>query len=87
LGFITRGQELLGDGNISSARLLFKRAADVGLAYGALFLGQTYDPNELALYKVRGIGGDPAAAKQWYERAYALGAPEADALLRRLNAN
>lgn len=86
LGFIARGQELFGEGNVSSARLLFKRAADAGLAYGALFLGQTYDPNELALYQVRGLGGDPAQAKIWYEKAYALGAPEADELLRRLGA-
>ena len=86
LGFIARGQELFGEGNVSSARLLFKRAADAGLAYGALFLGQTYDPNELALYQVRGLGGDPAEAKAWYEKAYALGAPEADELLRRLGA-
>lgn len=84
LGFITRGQELLAEGNISSARLLFQRAADTGLAYGALFLAQTYDPHELALYKVRGMGGDPAVAKLWYEKAYALGAPEADERLRRL---
>jgi hypothetical protein len=84
LGFISRGQELFGEGNVSSARLLFKRAADAGLAYGALFLGQTYDPNELALYQVRGLGGDPAQAKVWYEKAYVLGAPEADELLRRL---
>jgi hypothetical protein len=86
LGFIARGQELFGEGNVSSARLLFKRAADAGLAYGALFLGQTYDPNELALYQVRGLGGDPAQAKLWYEKAYALGAPEAGELLRRLGA-
>jgi hypothetical protein len=86
LGFIARGQELFGEGNVSSARLLFKRAADAGLAYGALFLGQTYDPNELALYQVRGLGGDPVEAKRWYEKAYALGAPEADELLRRLGA-
>jgi hypothetical protein len=86
LGFISRGQELFGEGNVSSARLLFKRAADAGLAYGALFLGQTYDPNELALYQVRGLGGDPAQAKVWYEKAYSLGAPEAGELLRRLSA-
>jgi hypothetical protein len=86
LGFIARGQELFGEGNVSSARLLFKRAADAGLAYGALFLGQTYDPYELVLYQVRGLGGDPAQAKLWYEKAYALGAPEADELLRRLGA-
>ncbi|HXF54979.1 MAG TPA: hypothetical protein VNK52_12730 [Hyphomicrobiaceae bacterium] len=84
LGFIARGQELFSEGNVSSARLLFKRAADTGLAYGALFLGQTYDPYELALYQVRGLGGDPAQAKYWYEKAYALGAPEADELIRRL---
>jgi|GEM_PF-2027927 len=84
LGFIARGQELFSEGNVSSARLLFKRAADTGLAYGALFLGQTYDPHELAVYQVRGLGGDPAQAKYWYEKAYALGAPEADELIRRL---
>jgi hypothetical protein len=83
-GFITRGQEQLADGNIAAARLLFQRAADAGLAYGALFLAETYDPNELALYKVRGIAGDISLARTWYEKARALGAPEAEQRLKRL---
>lgn len=84
LGFIARGQEQLADGNIAAARLLFQRAADAGLAYGALFLGESYDPHELALYKVRGIAGDVGLARSWYEKARSLGAPEAEARLQRL---
>jgi len=49
-------------------------------------LAETYDPDELSHLRVRGMQPDVAAARRWYERALQLGAPEADARLRRLSA-
>jgi hypothetical protein len=79
-----RGEEQLGRGNIYAARQFFERAAEVGLAESALALAATYDAAELARLKVLGLKPDSGEAKKWYERARELGAPEAEARLRRL---
>lgn len=81
-----KGKELLQDGNIQPARMLFRRAAEKGLAQSALALGGTYDPVELAKIRVLGLQPDVAAARRWYDKAQQLGAPEAAARLRRLDA-
>lgn len=85
LGFITRAREQLAEGNVAIARLLFERAAKVGLAYGALGLAETYDPLELSRQKVMGIAPDLETARNWYRQASKLGAPEADERMSRLN--
>lgn len=87
LGFITRAREQLAEGNVAVARLFFERAAKAGLAYGALGVGETFDPVELARQRVLGITPDPETARQWYRQASQLGAPEADERLRRLGGN
>ncbi len=80
-----RGSESLAAGNLTTARLFFQRAADLGWAPAALALASTYDPNELARMTVLGgVQPDPATARKWYERARELGANEADARLQRL---
>lgn len=84
LGLYAKGKELLGQGNIQPARMLFRRAADAGLAESALALGGTYDPVELSKLRVIGLQPDIAAARQWYDKARQLGAPEAAERLRRL---
>jgi TPR repeat protein len=77
----------MGAGNVEAARLFYERAADAGLAQGALALAATFDPDELVRRQVvGGLRPDPAAAKRWYERARELGADEADEPLRRLSA-
>lgn len=73
-GFVARGRILLEEGNVASARLFFRRAADEGLADGALALGGTFDPAELERLHAIGIRPDPAEARRWYERARELGA-------------
>jgi hypothetical protein len=82
--FLDRGRTLLEGGNISAARLFFRRAADAGLAQGALSLAATYDPDELARLRVAGVLPDLALAREWYEKARKLGASEAEERLRRL---
>lgn len=83
-GLHAKGKELLEQGNIQPARMLFRRAADAGLAESALALGGTYDPTELAKLKVLGLQPDIAAARQWYDKARQLGSTEAADRLRRL---
>jgi hypothetical protein len=85
MGLHAKGKEYLERGNIQPARMLFRRAAEQGLAESALALGSTYDPVELAKLKVFGLQPDIAAARRWYDRARQLGAAEATDRLRRLD--
>jgi hypothetical protein len=86
LGLHEKGKELLGQGNIQPARMLFKRAAEGGLAESALALGGTYDPIELSKIRVIGLQPDVEAARRWYKKAEELGSSEAsDRLLRLQN--
>ena len=62
----------------------FLRAAQAGLARGALLLAATYDPRELARWGVQGVQPNLTEARKWYERARELGAPEAEERLARL---
>lgn len=84
-GFLARGRKLLDTGDFASARLLFRRAADDGLAAGALALATTFDPAEIDRLHAVGIRPDTAEARRWYEKARELGAgPAADRHLERL---
>jgi hypothetical protein len=87
LRLVKKGDEQLAEGGIAQARLLYERAAEAGLALGAMALAATYDPVELQHLGALGLKPDHDAARKWYERARQLGAPEAEARLRRLGAN
>jgi TPR repeat protein len=84
LKFLKRGDEELADGRVAPARLLYERAAEMGLAQAAMALAGTFDATELAKPHLRNIPPDPVEAKRWYERAKVLGAAEAVARLQRL---
>ena len=84
LGLHTMGLEQLQRGNVFAARKFFERAADAGLAQGAVAAAGTYDPDELAKLSVVGLQPDVEAARKWYEKARELGAAEAGERLRRL---
>jgi ABC-type amino acid transport substrate-binding protein len=86
LKYLKRGNEELGEGRIAPARLLFERAAEMGLPQAAMALAGTYDPAELDKPHLRNVLPDAAEARRWYERAHALGAAEATARLQRLGA-
>jgi hypothetical protein len=75
---VQRGDQELANGNVSQARGFFMRAADAGLAQGAIMLGTTYDPGELARLRVQGVQPNPTEARKWYEKARELGAPDAN---------
>ena len=83
---IARGDLMLGSGDLTSARLFYERAANAPDAQAALRLGESYDPAFLASAHLRRTTGNVALAAQWYQRAAELGAPEADTLLRALEA-
>jgi hypothetical protein len=81
---VNRGQAYFTAGDIMAARLLFRRAANLGDAAAALAMGATYDPAILADHHVRGMNADIDAARGWYERARELGSVESRARLDRL---
>jgi hypothetical protein len=84
LKFLKRGDEELAEGRVAPARLLYERAAEMGLAQAAMALAGTFDATELAKPHLHNIPPDPVEAKRWYERAKVLGAAEAVARLQRL---
>jgi hypothetical protein len=83
---VGHGERHLEQGNIGAARMFFQRAAEAGLAAGAVKMAATYDPSELERMqvKVQGTVADRAEARKWYERAKTLGAPEAEDRLARI---
>jgi hypothetical protein len=87
LRFMKKGDEELGDGRVAPARLLYERAAEMGLAQAAMALAATYDAAELAKLNLSNVAPDAAQARRWYERALALGAKDAGTRLQRLGAN
>ncbi|MBO0763043.1 MAG: transporter substrate-binding domain-containing protein [Hyphomicrobiaceae bacterium] len=84
LKYLKRGNEELAEGRIAPARLLFERAAEMGLPQAAMGLAGTYDAAELNKPHLRNVLPDAAEARRWYERARTLGATEATARLQRL---
>ncbi|RXH40813.1 hypothetical protein [Bradyrhizobium zhanjiangense] len=76
-GLMTRAKSLLGVGDISAARLLLERAANAQDATAAFLLAQTYDPAVLGTSDARRIAADATAAREWYQKAAALGSTEA----------
>lgn len=83
-GLVKRGQALLSEGDIASARLLLRRAAEAGDAHAALMLATTYDRAELVKLKVIGVVPDHAQAKAWYTKAVEHGSAEAVRRLQQL---
>jgi hypothetical protein len=81
---LKRGEELFKTGDLAGARLLLQRAAEAHDPVGALALATTYDPNVLDELGVRGVAGDAAAARAWYERAREYGSREAPRRLELL---
>ena len=81
---VKRGQDLLNNGDLASARLLLQRAAELGSASAALALGSSYDPFMIQRLGVVGINPDTARAREWYQRALALGSDAASEQLANL---
>src|SRR5271168_4928419 len=84
---IKRGEGFIASGDVSSARLLLRRAAEAGVAQAALELGGTYDPNLVDKLGVKGLAADAAQAGLWYRRAEQFGSAEATRRLQQLVAS
>ncbi len=65
---LKRGDDFIKSGDLSTARLLLRRAAEAGEGNAALTLAGTFDPNVLKALGFRDAG-DIAMARLWYERA------------------
>jgi hypothetical protein len=83
---LKRGKDAFSTGDLASARLLLRRAAEAGSADAALALGATFDPLVIRRLGAIGAAPDPAQARQWYQKAVALGSTTASQPLAQLEA-
>jgi hypothetical protein len=74
---VKRGKDFVTNGDLVSARLLLRRAAEAGSAEAAMALGETFDPLVFKSLHVIGIEPDAASAQKWYQRAAELGSTAA----------
>jgi TPR repeat protein len=84
---LRRAGDFIKSGDLSSARLLLRRAAEAGSEEAALTLAGTFDPNVLAARGFQDGSADIALARLWYERAAQFGSSEAPRRLRQLATN
>jgi TPR repeat protein len=84
---LKRGKDALSTGDFASARLLLRRGAEAGSAEAALALGATFDPLVLRRLGAIGAAPDAAQARQWYQKAVALGSTTASQPLAKLEAS
>jgi hypothetical protein len=84
---LKRGKDAFSTGDLAAARLLLRRAAEAGSAEAALALGATFDPLVLRRLGAIGAAPDPAQARQWYQKAVALGSTTAFQPLSQLEAS
>jgi hypothetical protein len=69
---VQKADELLDRGDVSGARLLFRRAAESGDARAASGLARTFDAKVLRTLRVYGVRPDPDQAAFWYARSKTL---------------
>jgi hypothetical protein len=81
---LAKGTELVRQGGIAGARLIFEELTQQGSSKGALALARTYDPDYIATAPAGSIVPDIAKALAWYEQAAALGSGEATQRLSQL---
>ena len=70
---LARGREVLAQGSVAAARLIFEELAAHGSAAGALALARSYDPAYAGWSTASAAAPDLAEARKWYERAAELG--------------
>ena len=74
---LARGKDLLQQGGIAAARIIFEDLATSGSAAGALALARSYDPAFVSASAASAPAPNLAEARKWYERAAELGNPDA----------
>jgi hypothetical protein len=79
------GAELMANGDVAAARLMFQHAAEAGSAEGAFALAETYDPSVFKkLGRREAATLNIALARSWYEKAKNLGSTVARERIVRL---
>jgi hypothetical protein len=81
---VEQGKNYIAAGDVVTARMIFRRAAQAGDATAALALAATYDPMVLAKLGVMGMGADVEKARAWYQIAESYGSAEATQRLQVL---
>jgi hypothetical protein len=76
---LARGDAFVVFGDIDSARVFYRRAANSGDGRAALRMGATFDPAFLRRAGLPHKFGDPGQARSWYRRASDLGAAQSRA--------
>jgi TPR repeat protein len=84
---LKRGKDAVSNGDLAAARLLLRRAAEAGSAEAAMALGATFDPLVIRRLGAIGTAPDAAQARQWYQKAVALGSTAAAQPLATLQAS
>ncbi len=84
---MTKGQALLKNGDLISARQYFLKAHALKLPEAAFYVGQTYDPATYNALRVVGLQPDVQLASEWYGKAAAQGVDQANDALTALSAN
>jgi len=69
---LRRGHQMIDQGHIAGARLVFEHLAEQNSALGAFALAQTYDPSFLASRRMESAQPDETLAAKWYQRAAQL---------------
>lgn len=81
---VKHGKAFMTDGDVAAARLLLRRAAEAGDAEAALALGASFDPLIVKQAGSLGVRTDAVQARQWYQKAAALGSDVASKQLANL---
>lgn len=81
---VARANSLILQGNITEARIVLDRAAQMGSAQASFAIAETYDPHILSNWKTVGTRPDVAAAREFYSRALAGGILQAKSRLDSL---
>jgi hypothetical protein len=69
---LRRGHDMVKQGRVESARLLFEHLAEQKSALGAFALAQTYDSKFLTERGISSVTPDQTLAAEWYQRAAEL---------------
>lgn len=84
LSYVSKGDALLAQGDVASARLFYLEAAGAGFAPAMTAVGKTYDPIVLGGLQIKGFFADPKKAVEWYLKAQKAGSTESSGYLQAL---
>jgi hypothetical protein len=81
---LDRARAAIAAGDVEAARTSLEGLVAEGNPTALMLLAETFDPNMLAAWSVRGVIADPAIARELYRRAAALGIAQAKLRLEAL---